>query len=150
MMANPLIHQHGQWQNVLLTIHRHSRCETVVIDIAESLSFRKKIAWVFEARSQFFIVTFLQDQLDIARHIGSRDILVIIHFFSIDPSQSSSSSMLIYSPVWCPQERNGASPQQWAPIIVTSFHPTSDDSGDQFTSGLNEQTQYASQIRLVS
>ncbi len=38
----------------MIMLHRHSRCETVAIDIAESLTFRKKIAWVFEARSQFF------------------------------------------------------------------------------------------------
>ncbi len=54
MMADPLIHQHGQLQKVHLTFHWYSRCETVAIDIAESLSFRKKIVWVFEARSQFY------------------------------------------------------------------------------------------------
>jgi len=32
----------------------HSRNEKVAIDIAKSLSFRKKFAWVFESRSQFF------------------------------------------------------------------------------------------------
>ncbi len=47
---------HGQLQNVLLTLHGHSPCETVAIDITESLSFRKKIAWVFESRSQFYYV----------------------------------------------------------------------------------------------
>ncbi len=31
---------HGQLQNVLLTLHWHSPCETVAIDIAESLSFK--------------------------------------------------------------------------------------------------------------
>ncbi len=48
MMADPLIHQHGQRQNMRLTIHGHSRCETFAIDIADLLSFRKKFTWVFD------------------------------------------------------------------------------------------------------
>ncbi len=32
MMADSLIHQHGQLQNMLLTLHWHSWCETVLID----------------------------------------------------------------------------------------------------------------------
>ncbi len=45
---------HRQLQNVLLTLLWHSPRETVTIDIAELLSFRKKITWEFESRSQFF------------------------------------------------------------------------------------------------
>ncbi len=59
MMADPLIQQHGQLQNMLLTLHWHLPCETVLIDItlAELLSFRNKIAWVFESRSQVQFLT---------------------------------------------------------------------------------------------
>ncbi len=62
-------------------------CETVLIDIAESLSFRNKIAWVFESRSQvqflkmncavliYTLLNILREYRHVlARHIGSCEI----------------------------------------------------------------------------
>ncbi len=52
MMADPLIHQHGQRASQApLTLVKQS------IDIAESLSFRNKNVWVFESRSQVQFLT---------------------------------------------------------------------------------------------
>ncbi len=55
MMADRLIHQHWQRQNMLLH-STDTRYVQLVIDVAESLSFNDKIAWVFESRTQFFTI----------------------------------------------------------------------------------------------